>query len=111
MNEDSSNYLVDTRCYRNDYAGRRSGDPHDQHDRYGHIEGNRVLRAVGNGLKSACRKHDYVARMGGDEFVLLLPRTNDEELDRKIEAMRAHETQEPDYSAWIGARSMWSISE
>src|SRR6202030_3195129 len=29
-------------------------------DRYGHIEGNRVLRGVGNGLKSACRKNDYV---------------------------------------------------
>ncbi len=42
-------------------------------DRYGHLEGNKVLRALGSGLKSICREYDYVARMGGDEFVVLLP--------------------------------------
>jgi diguanylate cyclase (GGDEF)-like protein len=42
-------------------------------DRFGHLEGNKVLRAVGSGLKSACREYDSVARMGGDEFVVLLP--------------------------------------
>jgi diguanylate cyclase (GGDEF)-like protein/putative nucleotidyltransferase with HDIG domain len=42
-------------------------------DRFGHLEGNKALRAVAAGLKSACREYDYVARMGGDEFVVLLP--------------------------------------
>ena len=42
-------------------------------DRFGHIEGNKVLHAVATGLKNACREYDYVARMGGDEFVVLLP--------------------------------------
>ena len=42
-------------------------------DRFGHLEGNKVLQAVAAGLKSACREYDYVARMGGDEFVVLLP--------------------------------------
>jgi len=42
-------------------------------DRYGHMEGNKVLHAVAAGLKAACREYDYVARMGGDEFVVLLP--------------------------------------
>lgn len=42
-------------------------------DKFGHLEGNRVLRAVSAGLKEACRDYDYVARMGGDEFVILLP--------------------------------------
>jgi diguanylate cyclase (GGDEF)-like protein len=45
-------------------------------DRYGHLEGNKVLRAVAAGLKSACRNYDCVARMGGDEFVILLPGAN-----------------------------------
>jgi len=58
-------------------------------DRYGHIEGNRVLRAVGNGLKSACRKHDYVGRMGGDEFVILLPGTNLYDMEAKTEQLRS----------------------
>jgi diguanylate cyclase (GGDEF)-like protein/putative nucleotidyltransferase with HDIG domain len=42
-------------------------------DRFGHLEGNKVLKAVAGGLKNACREYDSVARMGGDEFVVLLP--------------------------------------
>ena len=42
-------------------------------DRFGHLEGNRVLRLVSEGMKEICRDYDYVARMGGDEFVVVLP--------------------------------------
>jgi diguanylate cyclase (GGDEF)-like protein/putative nucleotidyltransferase with HDIG domain len=42
-------------------------------DRFGHLEGNRVLRLFGQALKESCREYDYVARMGGDEFVLVAP--------------------------------------
>jgi diguanylate cyclase (GGDEF)-like protein/putative nucleotidyltransferase with HDIG domain len=42
-------------------------------DRFGHLKGNEVLRHVANGLREACRGSDYLARMGGDEFVLVLP--------------------------------------
>src|SRR5258707_9812079 len=36
-------------------------------DRFGHLEGNRVLRVVSSGLKAACREYDYVARMRSEE--------------------------------------------
>jgi diguanylate cyclase (GGDEF)-like protein len=39
-------------------------------DRFGHLEGNRLLKAVAKSFKKHCREYDYVARMGGDEFVL-----------------------------------------
>ncbi len=42
-------------------------------DRFGHLEGNRVLRLFADRLKDVCREYDYVARMSGDEFVLVLP--------------------------------------
>ena len=42
-------------------------------DRFGHLEGNRILRLVAHALRLVCRDYDYVARMGGDEFVLILP--------------------------------------
>lgn len=45
-------------------------------DEYGHFEGNRLLRILGEALRSRCREYDYVARMGGDEFVLVISGLN-----------------------------------
>ena len=53
-------------------------------DSYGHLTGNKVLSSVSNGLKANCREYDYVARMGGDEFVLLLPHITPESVDERI---------------------------
>jgi len=58
-------------------------------DRFGHLVGNKVLRLIANGLREHCAPTDYVARMGGDEFVLLISGDNPEELECKIESMRA----------------------
>ncbi len=41
-------------------------------DEYGHAVGDRVLVEVGRRVSSACRRDDVVARVGGDEFVVLL---------------------------------------
>ncbi len=42
-------------------------------DVYGHLEGDKLLREFSMRLKEACRGYDYVARMGGDEFVVTAP--------------------------------------
>ncbi|HLK69109.1 MAG TPA: HD domain-containing phosphohydrolase [Bryobacteraceae bacterium] len=60
----------------------------DVNDRYGHVVGNRVLRAVGNALRDSCREYDYVARMGGDEFVLVLPASDADGMQRRIGELR-----------------------
>jgi diguanylate cyclase (GGDEF)-like protein/putative nucleotidyltransferase with HDIG domain len=57
-------------------------------DRFGHLEGNRLLQAVARGLKDVCREYDSVARMGGDEFVLILPGLKREDVDAKIQRLR-----------------------
>ncbi len=45
-------------------------------DRYGHYQGDRVLRGVAEIIRSGLRGVDVPARYGGDEFVALLPETD-----------------------------------
>src|SRR5579871_788664 len=42
-------------------------------DRYGHMEGDKTLKIFANFMRETCREYDYVARMGGDEFVVVAP--------------------------------------
>jgi diguanylate cyclase (GGDEF)-like protein/putative nucleotidyltransferase with HDIG domain len=42
-------------------------------DSFGHLEGDKLLREFTSRLKDVCRGYDYVARMGGDEFVITAP--------------------------------------
>jgi diguanylate cyclase (GGDEF)-like protein/putative nucleotidyltransferase with HDIG domain len=58
-------------------------------DRFGHLEGNRVLRLFAQALKDSCREYDYVARMGGDEFVVIAPGLAADAAGKKAEQMRA----------------------
>jgi diguanylate cyclase (GGDEF)-like protein len=48
-------------------------------DEYGHRTGDVVLKEITNIIKSCLRKVDTVARWGGEEFVVLLPRTKKED--------------------------------
>lgn len=48
-------------------------------DSFGHEAGDELLKKAAKIIKSACRDFDIVARIGGDEFVVLLPKTTTEE--------------------------------
>jgi diguanylate cyclase (GGDEF)-like protein len=44
-------------------------------DSFGHDSGDVLLKKAAEIIRKACRKEDIIARMGGDEFVVILPRT------------------------------------
>lgn len=73
-------------------------------DRLGHMDGNRVLRAVADALQSNCREYDHVARMGGDEFVMVLPASSPHAITQRINSIKGkvHEIGD-DVSIAIGA--------
>jgi len=50
-------------------------------DAFGHEAGDTLLKNVASVLKNECRTDDIISRVGGDEFVILLPKTSHEEAE------------------------------
>ncbi|AMM40557.1 PAS/PAC sensor-containing diguanylate cyclase [Candidatus Desulfofervidus auxilii] len=46
-------------------------------DTFGHVKGDELIKYVANILSSIFRKEDVVARIGGDEFAVILPNVNE----------------------------------
>jgi diguanylate cyclase (GGDEF)-like protein len=57
-------------------------------DTYGHLVGDRVLKAVASALTTQSRDYDRVGRFGGEEFVLLLPQTIEADATKTAERLR-----------------------
>jgi diguanylate cyclase (GGDEF)-like protein len=58
-------------------------------DSFGHLTGDQVLKTVANVMRSNTRGYDVTARMGGDEFAILLPETSPEEAHCVLERLHA----------------------
>jgi diguanylate cyclase (GGDEF)-like protein/putative nucleotidyltransferase with HDIG domain len=56
-------------------------------DSFGHLEGDKLLREFTTRLKEVCRGYDYVARMGGDEFVVTAPGLTPEAAKEKADRL------------------------
>ncbi|MGH8307109.1 MAG: GGDEF domain-containing response regulator [Gammaproteobacteria bacterium] len=57
----------------------------DINDSHGHLVGDKVLAKTGEMLRSACREGDMAARVGGEEFVVLLNHCEAEDATRRAE--------------------------
>jgi len=61
----------------------------DINDTYGHAAGDEALRHLANSFKLSLREVDILARLGGEEFAVLLPGTNETGAKSLAEKMRA----------------------
>jgi diguanylate cyclase (GGDEF)-like protein len=57
-------------------------------DTYGHAAGDSVLKTIANLAKEAVREVDFVARIGGEEFAILLPEVSVEQALVTAERLR-----------------------
>lgn len=87
---DALTNLCNTRAFdaKLDQLARESGDPQFAvaiidlndfkpiNDNYGHLVGDAVLREFANRLRRSCRETDIPCRVGGDEFAVILPRSD-----------------------------------
>lgn len=58
-------------------------------DTLGHVEGDRFLKITADLLKGALRAYDILARVGGDEFAIILPHTGRDAAEELIARLRA----------------------
>jgi diguanylate cyclase (GGDEF)-like protein len=59
-------------------------------DTYGHLVGDKTLRAVTDALRSQLRAYDLAGRFGGEEFAILLPHTREVDALNVAERLRVH---------------------
>ena len=58
-------------------------------DQFGHQTGNQLLRLLTNAIQNNTRSTDIVARMGGDEFAVLMPETGEQILPQALERLKS----------------------
>ncbi len=51
-------------------------------DTFGHKKGDELLKKVASIFRQSCRKEDIITRWGGDEFVILLPKTGEKKIQK-----------------------------
>jgi diguanylate cyclase (GGDEF)-like protein len=85
-------------------------------DRLGHKHGDRMIQMTAKVLESECPKSGFLARVGGDEFILLLSRTDEQSANLIIKQIRKElqlKTKEASYilSLALGAATKYSVEQ
>ncbi len=79
-------------------------------DTHGHASGDLVLQTIGETLRASFRQSDTAGRYGGEEFVVILPETDIETAQRKLESFRESIAASPIALAARGEKVQVTIS-
>lgn len=79
-------------------------------DTYGHAFGDEILCKVAELLRKSLRTSDIIARMGGDEFAVVLPETATAGAEKALEQFRAHLLQVPEITTCSITASIGVVS-
>lgn len=71
-------------------------------DEHGHLIGDQVIKFVGSKAKSLLRKEDIIARVGGEEYVVLLPNTDSKAAQLIAEKIRVSIDSSSITGDWLG---------
>ena len=58
-------------------------------DQFGHLAGDKALKVIARALSTALRDTDFVARFGGEEFVVLLPGISENSIQLPLDKLRS----------------------
>ncbi len=78
-------------------------------DESGHLEGDKVLQVTVNYMKKHLRETDIVARVGGDEFAIILPYTNEMNAKTILEELKSGMVREMLSHSWPVTFSIGAI--
>lgn len=78
-------------------------------DAFGHSAGDHLLRHVANTIREQCRAEDIIARIGGDEFILLLPRTGADQAEKLVERISASIAEDKTHPVVCSVSFGWAV--
>ncbi|HYE67214.1 MAG TPA: PAS domain S-box protein, partial [Anaerovoracaceae bacterium] len=77
-------------------------------DAFGHLEGDQLLKHIADTMKKHCRADDIIARIGGDEFIMLLPQTSMEQAEKLVERINGALAEEKCYPVICSVSFGWA---